>query len=95
MHGGHVPSLTTGRRLPVTDEGISTMRRRHAILAGTAGAAMLGGLLLAPQAQAEPSLCVDLDVSIQDQGLVQSICLPPEGGGTPELPGAPGLPALP
>ena len=75
------------------------MRRRHAILATTAGAAMLGGLFLAPQAQAEPSLCVDLDIQIQDQGLDESICLPPEDGApAPELPGAPevpGLPALP
>ncbi|HSP04780.1 MAG TPA: hypothetical protein VLR27_14810 [Acidimicrobiales bacterium] len=72
------------------------MRRRHAILATTAGAAMLGGLLLAPQAQAEPTLCVDLDLTVQDQELVQSICLPPEdGGGAPALPGLPGEPALP
>ncbi len=71
------------------------MRRRHAILATTAGAAMLGGLLLAPQAQAEPSLCVDLDLTIQDQAITESICLPPEGGGAPELPGAPALPGLP
>ena len=71
------------------------MRRRHAILATTAGAAMLGGLLLAPQAQAEPSLCVDLDLTIQDQAIAESICLPPEGGGAPELPGAPALPGLP
>lgn len=72
------------------------MRRRHAILATTAGAAMLGGLLLAPQAQAEPSLCVDLDVTVQDQNVAQSTCLPPaDGGGTPELPGAPTVPGLP
>ena len=83
------------------------MRRRHAILATTAGAAMLGGLLLAPQAQAEPSLCVHLDVSIQGEQQVQDICLPPEGGGeapgipgapelpAPELPAIPGLPSLP
>jgi hypothetical protein len=78
------------------------MRRRHAILATTAGAAMLGGLLLAPQAQAEPSLCVELDITIQDQQVADGLCLPPEGDGEepaipglPEEPGLPGLDALP
>lgn len=74
------------------------MRRRHALLATTAGAALVGGLLLAPQAQADeheepapasPSLCIELDVTIQDQQLAESLCLPPEGGGAPELPGLP------
>lgn len=71
------------------------MRRRHAILASTAGAAMLGGLLLAPQAQAEPSLCVELDITIQDQQVADGLCLPPEGGETPGLPGLPEEPSLP
>ncbi len=68
------------------------MRRRIALLT-VAGAAAIGGGLLAPSAQAEPSVCVDLDVTIQDQAVVQSACLPPEdGGGTPEVPGLPTLP---
>lgn len=67
------------------------MRRRHAILATTAGAAMVGGLLLAPQAQADPSLCVHLHVSVQEHTVEESGCLPGDGG-APELPGAPGVP---
>ena len=78
------------------------MRRRHAILATTAGAALVGGLVLAPQAMAEeqpapasPSLCLNLDISIQGTGEPLSICLPPEGGETPSLPALPALPGLP
>jgi hypothetical protein len=75
------------------------VRRRHAILATAAGASLLGGLLLAPHAQADeeepapsPSLCVELDITIQDQQVAESICLPPDGGGEPGLPGLPELP---
>ncbi len=80
------------------------MRRRHTVIASAAAAALAGGLLLAPSAQADPSLCIDLDISIQGEGAAESICLPPEDGGeTPELPGLPeppgledpGLPGLP
>ena len=68
------------------------MRRRIALLT-TAAAAIGGGLLLTPSAQAEPSACVNLDLTIQDQSVVESVCLPPEdGGGAPELPGLPALP---
>jgi hypothetical protein len=73
------------------------MRRRHAILATTAGAAMVGGLLFAPQAQADPQLCIDLDIKIQDEEIAESGCFPDDGS-APELPGAPtepGLPTLP
>ena len=69
------------------------MRRRIALLTAAGAAAIGGGLLLAPSAQAEPSVCVNLDLTIQDQSVVESACLPPEdGGGTPELPGLPPLP---
>ncbi len=77
------------------------MNRRTAAIAGAAGAlALAGGLALAPSAQADPSLCVDLHVDIQGEGADEAFCLPPEDGGTPELPGLPapelpGLPALP
>jgi hypothetical protein len=78
------------------------MRRRHALLATTAGAALVGGLLVAPQAHADeeepapasPSLCIELDITIQDQQVAESICLPPDGGGEPGLPGLPELPFL-
>ena len=36
------------------------MRRRAAIIATAAAAALGGGLLLAPNAQADPSICIDL-----------------------------------
>ncbi|HSP04397.1 MAG TPA: hypothetical protein VLR27_12885 [Acidimicrobiales bacterium] len=77
------------------------MRRRHAIIATTAGAALVGGLVLAPQAMADeheeeapasPSLCINLDISIQGTGEPVSLCLPPEGGEAPGLPELPGLP---
>jgi len=69
------------------------MRRRAAIIAASAAAAIGGGLLLAPQAQAEPSLCLDVSVDINGQGGAESLCLPPEGGApAPELPGLPTLP---
>lgn len=69
------------------------MRRRHSILATTAGAALLGGLLLAPQAQADDTadtcngLRYDLDVNVNGEALVdESDCLSLDGGGAPELP---------
>ena len=75
------------------------MRRRPAIIGAAAGTALLGGLFLTPSAQADPVICINLDIQVNDQGGAQSICLPPEdGGGTPglpELPGAPELPGLP
>lgn len=65
------------------------MRRRHALLATAAAAAFGGG----PPAQAEPTVCVDLDLEVQGEAVAESACLPPEdGGGTPELPGLPALP---
>ena len=72
------------------------MRRRAAIIATAAAAALGGGLLLAPNAQADPSICIDLDLTIQDQSVVENVCLPPaDGGGTPELPALPALPVPP
>jgi len=72
------------------------MRRRAAILATAAAAALGGGLLLAPTAQAEPAVCVDLDLTIQDQNVAEGLCLPPaDGGGAPALPALPGLPVPP
>jgi hypothetical protein len=71
------------------------MRRRAAIIGTVAGAALLGGVLLAPNAQADPSVCVDLDVSVNGQGAVESICLPGEGAPAPEAPELPEAPALP
>ena len=70
------------------------MRRRAAIVGAVAGAALFGGILLAPTAQADPSLCVDVDISINGEGAAESVCLPPDGGGAPELP-APELPEPP
>ena len=72
------------------------MRRRAAVIGAIAGAAIFGGVLLAPNAQADPSLCVDVDISVNGEGAVESICLPPDGGGeVPELPAPPAPPALP
>lgn len=68
------------------------MRRRIALLTAAGAAAIGGGLLLAPSAQAEPAVCLNLDITIQDQAVVESVCLPPDGGGAPELPGLPALP---
>ena len=71
------------------------MRRRAAIIGAVAGAAIFGGVLLAPNAQADPSLCVNVDISVNGQGAVESICLPPEGAPAPEAPELPAPPALP
>ena len=71
------------------------MRRRAAVIGAIAGAAIFGGVLLAPTAQADPSLCVNVDISVNGQGAVESLCLPPEGAPAPEAPELPEAPALP
>ncbi len=48
--------------------------KRLGILFGLTGAALV---LSAVPANAAPSLCLDLDLSINGQGTVQSFCLPP------------------
>ena len=38
-------------------------------------------------ASAAPLLCLDLNIDVNGQGQTQQICLPPEGGSLPQLPG--------
>jgi len=48
--------------------------KRLGILFGLSGAALV---LSAVPASADPSVCIDLDLSLNGQGTSQSICLPP------------------
>ena len=69
------------------------MRRRAAVIGAAAGAALLGGLFLAPSAQAEDTcngLNYDLDVVVNGEPVVDEAgCLSLDGAEAPELPGAP------
>ena len=74
------------------------MRRRTAIVGAVAGAALFGGVLLAPNAQAEEcnGLAYDLDVVVNGEAVVDEAgCLSSDGGGAPEAPELPEAPALP
>ena len=57
------------------------MQRRTAIIGAAAGVALVGGLLLAPSAQADPSVCVNYNVSVNGEGQAGGICLPPQESG--------------
>ncbi|WP_170286023.1 hypothetical protein [Nocardioides rubriscoriae] len=48
--------------------------KRLGILLGLSGAALV---LTAVPASASPSVCVNVDLSLNGQGTAQSICLPP------------------
>ena len=68
--------------------------RRAAIIGAAAGAALAGGLLLAPAAQAEEEVCnglaYDLDVVVNDEAVIDEAgCLSLDGAGAPELPAPP------
>ena len=70
------------------------MRRRAAVIGAAAGAALLGGLFLAPSAQAEDEVCnglnYDLDVVVNGEAVVDEAgCLSLDGAGAPELPAPP------
>jgi len=41
------------------------------------GAGLVGSVALAPPASAEPSVCLHLDISVNGEGQVQDLCLPP------------------
>ncbi|HVV34998.1 MAG TPA: hypothetical protein VHC63_00220 [Acidimicrobiales bacterium] len=73
------------------------MKKRVAVVG--AAAALLGGLgafALAPSAQADPVICVNIDLNLNGTPVAQAICLPPDGApGVPGVPGVPGLPPLP
>ena len=56
------------------------MQRRAAIIGAAAGAALVGGLLLAPSTQADPSVCVNYNVSVNGEGQSGGVCLPPQDG---------------
>jgi hypothetical protein len=81
--------------MPVRVTKGSTHVKKRVAVAG-AIAAMLGGIgafALAPTAQADPLVCVNLDLNLNGTPVSQAICLPPEGA--PGVPGAPALPPLP
>jgi hypothetical protein len=71
--------------------------RRVAITGAVA--ALLGGLgavVLAPSAQADPAVCVEINLNLNGTPVMQALCLPPDGApGVPGVPGVPGLPPLP
>jgi hypothetical protein len=70
------------------------VKKRVAIAGAIAG--LLGGLgafALAPSAQADPSVCVSINLDLNGTPVMQALCLPPDGA--PGVPGVPGLPPLP
>jgi hypothetical protein len=69
--------------------------KKRVAIAG-AVAAFVGGIgafALAPSAQADPLVCVSINLDLNGTPVAQAICLPPAGA--PGVPGAPGLPPLP
>ena len=68
------------------------MRRRTAVIGALSGAALAGGLLLAPTAHADHvedcnGLNYDLDVVVNGDALIDEHgCLSPDSGGAPALP---------
>jgi hypothetical protein len=70
------------------------VKKRVAIAAAIAGLfGGLGAFALAPGAQADPAVCISIDLNVNGTPVAQAICLPPEGA--PGVPGAPSLPPLP
>jgi hypothetical protein len=81
--------------MPVRVTKGNTHVKKRVAIAG-AIAAMLGGagaFALAPSAQADPLVCIDVNINLNGTPVVQALCLPPEGA--PGVPGAPALPPLP
>jgi hypothetical protein len=74
----------------------STFVRRVAVAAAAVVLGGLGFVALAPTAQADPLVCINISLDLNGTPVAQSICLPPDGApGVPGVPGVPGLPPLP
>jgi hypothetical protein len=70
------------------------MRRRLILLTAAAAGGIGMWSFVAPGATAQQA-CVTVHLEANGQAVDQTVCVPPDGGGVPELPGAPELPAPP
>jgi hypothetical protein len=62
---------------------------KRVLVAGALATA--ASLLVVSPASADPAACLDVSIDVNGTGQVQHVCLPPEGGSTPGIPGLPSL----